>query len=102
MQEHARREIFVREREIGELVEWKAHVLEHCQRPEECSALVHHAEAALQFGLLPGAGLHDATTGDENVTGDGLIQPNDVLHEARLAAARTAEDDHDLATLHVE
>src|SRR6516162_6074458 len=61
-----KKKILIREREIGELVEWKAHILEHCQRSKQSASLVHHAEAALQFGLFPGASLHDATPGDEN------------------------------------
>ena len=102
VQEHARGQVLLREREVGELIERKAHVLEHVQRAEQGAALVHHPELALQLRLLVRAGGHDAAPIDEDVARHRLVQADDVLHQARLAAARSAQHHHDLAALHVE
>ena len=54
-QQQPRRQVLFGQAEIGELVERKAHVLQHGERAEQGAALVHHAEAALQLRLFLGA-----------------------------------------------
>src|SRR4029077_21211481 len=39
---------------------------------------------------------------DKNIPGHGLVEADDVLHEARFSAPRSAQDHHDLAAMHVK
>ncbi len=102
MQEHSSDQVLLLERQVGEAIEREADVFEHIERSEERPALIHHSELALQLRFLSRAGADEAGALDEDVPGQRLMQPDDALHQARLAASGSPEDYHDLAAMHVE
>ncbi len=66
-QQQPRGQILFIQRQVGELIEWKAHILEHVQRTKQRAALVHHSQAALQSRSLPRTPVHDAPAADQDV-----------------------------------
>jgi hypothetical protein len=56
----------------------------------------------LQCGAFGAECVHDTAPFDQDVARERRIEADQVLHQSRFTAARTAEDHHDLAPLDTE
>ena len=80
----------------------KRDVLDDVHRIEQRRVLKHHAELAAHLAHLDVVERHDVHAVDPDLTGVGLQQPHQVLHQHRLPLPRAADDDVRLAALDVE
>ena len=82
------------------LAQRKSDVLEHGHRVEQCAALKKHPELlpyAVQILLRK---IGNVFFLDDDTAGVGSFEAEHVPKRHRLARARTAKDDHDLAAIH--
>src|SRR3972149_1432734 len=73
------------------------HVPEARQRPQERPALVHDADPAQELPPRLALGGGDVLALDPDVARGGAVEPDHVLQQRALAAARAAQDHEDLA-----
>jgi hypothetical protein len=87
----------------GREIHRQHHVLGDRQRRQQLEELEHDAHAApAPRRELVVVQLVDAATGHGDAAGGGVVEPGDQVQERRLAAARAADDGHELARAHVE